>query len=102
MQKLLLISISYSQYGMAHFLLLCGPNIPLLRLKASSSWQGNNFGEFKVYYRNHLTRCMVYLGTVTERRKKERGNNLGDLLKKAKAEYSKDVPDPSRIFLLGP
>jgi len=81
---------------------LCGPNIPLLRLKASSSWQGNNFGEFRVYYRNHLTRCMVYLGTVTERRKKERGNNLGDLLKKAKAEYSKDVPDPSRIFLLGP
>jgi hypothetical protein len=44
---------------------------------------------------------MVYLGTVIERRRKERGNNLGDLLKKAAMEYSKDVSDPSKIFLLG-
>jgi hypothetical protein len=45
---------------------------------------------------------MVYLGTVMERRRKERGNNLGDLLKKAAAEYSNRVQDPSKIFLLGP
>jgi len=57
--------------------------------------------EFKVYYRDDPTRSMVYLGTVIERRKKERGNNLKDLLKKAIKEYSNDVQDPSKIFLLG-
>ena len=57
--------------------------------------------EFRVYYRNDLTRSMVYLGTVTERRRKERGNNLKDLLKKAMKEYSDYVEDPSKIFLLG-
>lgn len=62
---------------------------------------GKKSMEFKVYYRNDLTHSMVYLGTVIERRKKERGNNLGDLLKKAAKEYSHYVPDPSKIFLLG-
>ena len=62
---------------------------------------GENSGEFKVYYKNHLTQSMVYLGTVIERRKKERGNNLRDLLKKATKEYSDSVPDSSKIFLLG-
>jgi hypothetical protein len=57
--------------------------------------------EFKVYYRDDPTRSMVYLGTVIERRRKERGNNLGDLLKKAVKEYSNDGRDPSKIFLLG-
>ena len=57
--------------------------------------------EFKVYYRDDLTRSMVYLGTVIERRRKERGNNLRDLLKKAVKEYSNDVQDSSKIFLLG-
>ena len=57
--------------------------------------------EFKVYYRDDLTRSMVYLGTVIERRRKERGNNLRDLLKKAVTEYSNVVQDPSKIFLLG-
>jgi hypothetical protein len=80
---------------------LHGAHALLPRLKAVLSSPGKNFGEFKVYYRNDLTRCMVYLGTVIERRKKERGNNLGDLLKKAAMEYSNDVPDPSKIFLLG-
>ena len=56
--------------------------------------------EFKVYYRDDLARSMVYLGTVVERRRKERGNNLGDLLKKALKEYSDYVKDPSKIFLL--
>jgi hypothetical protein len=62
---------------------------------------GKNSGEFKVYYKDDLRQSMVYLGTVIERRKKERGNNLGDLLKKATKEYSDYVPDPSKIFLLG-
>jgi len=78
-----------------------GPHDFLPRLKAVPSLPGKNFGQFKVYYRNDLARCMVYLGTVIERRRKERGNNLGDLLKKAAMEYSKDVSDPSKIFLLG-
>jgi hypothetical protein len=57
--------------------------------------------EFKVYYRDDPTRSMRYLGTVIERRRKERGNNLRDLLKKAVVEYSHIVQDPSKIFLLG-
>ena len=57
--------------------------------------------EFKAYYRDDLTRSMVYLGAVIERREKERGNNLGDLLKKAIKEYADHVANPSEIFLLG-
>jgi len=57
--------------------------------------------EFKVYYRDDLTRSMVYLGAVTERRKRERRNNLGDLLKKAIKEYAEHIENPSKIFLLG-
>lgn len=78
-----------------------GPHPLLLRLKTGPSSSGRNFAEFKVYYRDGVTRHMVYLGTVIERRRKERGNNLGDLLKKATMEYSDHVPDPSKIFLLG-
>ena len=77
------------------------PHALLPRLDIVLSSAGKNFGEFKVYYRDDLTRCMVYLGTVIERRRKERGNNLGDLLKKAATEYSNHVRDPSKIFLLG-
>ena len=57
--------------------------------------------EFKVYHRDDLTRSMVYLGTVIERRRKERGSNLKDLLKKAIKEYPDYVENPSKIFLLG-
>ena len=57
--------------------------------------------EFKVYHREDPTRSMVYLGTVIERRRKERGSNLNDLLKKAIKEYSDYVENPSKIFLLG-
>ena len=56
--------------------------------------------EFKVYYRDDLTRSMVYLGTVIERRRKERGSNLQDLLKKVIKEYSDYVRDPSKMFLM--
>jgi hypothetical protein len=78
------------------------PHALLPRLEAVSPSPGKNCGEFKVYYRDDLTRSVVYLGTVIERRRKERGNNLGDLLKKATAEYSNHVQDLSKIFLLGP
>ncbi len=57
--------------------------------------------EFKVYWRDGLSLSIVYLGTVIERRKKERGNNLQDVLKKATKEYSGYVENPSEIFLLG-
>jgi len=77
------------------------PRALLPKLETVPSSSGKNYGEFKVYYRDDLTRCMVYLGTVIERRRKERGNNLGDLLKKAAMEYSNHIPDPSKIFLLG-
>ncbi len=73
----------------------------LLRLDTGLSSSGKNSGGFKVYYRDGPTRRMVYLGTVIERRRKERGNNLRDLLTKATMEYSDHVPDPSKIFLLG-
>jgi hypothetical protein len=57
--------------------------------------------EFKVYYRDHPAQSLVLLGKVMERRRKERGNNLKDLLKKAIMDYSDRVKDPSAVFLLG-
>ncbi len=71
------------------------------RMEAELLSSGKKPVEFKVYHRDDLTRSMVYLGTVIERRKKERGNNLKDLLKKAIKEYSAYVENPSNIFLLG-
>ena len=62
---------------------------------------GKNPVQFKVYHRDNETHSIVYLGTVIERRRKERGNNLKDLLKKAIKEYSDYVENPSKIFLLG-
>ncbi len=79
-----------------------GSRALLPRLEGGRSSSGKNCGEFKVYYREGRTCCMVYLGTVMERRRRERGDNLGDLLKKAVTEYASHVRDPSRIFLLGP
>jgi hypothetical protein len=57
---------------------------------------------FRVYCRNYATRSMVLLGKVIERRTKERGNNLKDLLVRAVKDYSGCVEDPSMIFLWGP
>jgi len=57
--------------------------------------------EFKVYWRNRITRSVTFLGRVTERRKKERRNNFTDLLKRAIKDFSDQVKDPSGIFLLG-
>ncbi len=56
--------------------------------------------EFKVYYGDRLTRSTVFLGKIIERRRKERGDNLKDLLGKAIKQYSDHVKDPSTIFLL--
>jgi hypothetical protein len=58
--------------------------------------------EFKVYCRDSYTRSMIFLGKMIERRTKERGKNLKDLLLKAMEDYSDRVKDPSTIFLLSP
>lgn len=58
--------------------------------------------EFKVYYRDRISRSIVLVGKIIERRMKERGNNLRDLLSKARKEFSQYVTDPSFLFLLGP
>lgn len=57
--------------------------------------------EFKVYHRDQLTRSAVLLGKIIKRRRKERGDNVKDLLRKAIKQYSDYVEDPSAIFLLG-
>ncbi len=53
--------------------------------------------EFRVYAAKPL---IIVIGKITERRTKERGNNLKDLLAKAVKEYSACVADPSTIFLV--
>ncbi|MGQ9509495.1 MAG: hypothetical protein ACUVTN_08885 [Thermodesulfobacteriota bacterium] len=58
--------------------------------------------EFKVYYRDMVSRSILLIGRITERRRKERKNNLRDLLAKARREFSSFVSDPSLLFLLGP
>lgn len=63
---------------------------------------GKKATEFKVYCRDEITRSMVLLGKIDERRMKERQNNLGDLLFKARKDFLDRVSDPSLIFLLGP
>jgi hypothetical protein len=61
---------------------------------------GRKAVEFKVYYRDPLTRSTVFLGKIIERRRKERGDNLKGLLNKAIKQYSDQVVDPSTMFLL--
>jgi hypothetical protein len=56
--------------------------------------------QFRVYCRDNVTRSMSLLGKVIERRTKERGKNLKDLLVKAVKDYSNCIADPSAIFLL--
>ncbi len=55
---------------------------------------------FRVYHRDPLTRSSVSIGKIIERRRKERGDNLKDLLSKAIEQYADHVKDPSTIFLL--
>jgi hypothetical protein len=72
------------------------------RKEENSALSGKKAAEFKVYHRDGVTRSTVFLGKIIERRRKERGNNLKDLLGKAVRQYSDDVKNPSTIFLLGP
>ncbi len=57
--------------------------------------------EFKVYSRDEVNRSIKLLGKIIERRKKERKNNLSDLLIKARKDFSEFVVNPSQIFLMG-
>lgn len=56
--------------------------------------------EFRVYCRDKTTRTIRLLGSVTERRTKERGKNLDDLLVKAVRDYSRCAADPSQYLFL--
>ncbi len=78
-------------------------SLPLLdEVEVSPLSHGKEPAEFKVYLRNHVTRSITFLGRVIERRTRERGNNLNDLLVKAVRDYSGYVAEPSTIFLLSP
>ncbi len=76
--------------------------LPLMdRIGISPLSPGKKAVEFKVYCRNRITKSMIFLGNILERRTKERGNNLKDLLVKAVEDYSYGVEGASTIFLLG-
>ena len=71
------------------------------RIGTSPFLPGKKKVEFKVYCRKPITKSMIFLGNILERRIKERGNNLRDLLVKAVKDYSYRIEDASTIFLLG-
>ena len=76
--------------------------LPLMdRIGISRLPPGKKAVEFKVYRRDPLTKSMIFLGNILERRTKERGNNLRDLLVKAVKDYSYCIEGASTIFLLG-
>ncbi len=76
-------------------------SLPLLdEVEISPLSYGKKAAEFKVYLRDHVTRSITFLGRVIERRTRERGNNLKDLLVKAVRDYSDYAAEPSTIFLL--
>ncbi len=78
-------------------------SLPLMdEIEISPLSPGKKAAEFKVYWRNHVTRSIAFLGRVIERRNRERGNNFNDLLVKAVRDYSGYAADPSTIFLLSP
>jgi len=78
-------------------------SLPLMdEVEISPLSPGEKAAEFKVYRRNHVTHSITFLGRVIERRTRERGNNLNDLLVKAVKDYSDYAADPSTIFLLSP
>ncbi len=78
-------------------------SFPLLdRIGIRPLLPGKKAVAFRVYCRDPVTRSISFLGTVIERRNRERGNNLNDLLVKAVKDYSDYVADLSTIFLLGP
>ncbi len=55
---------------------------------------------FNIYYRDPSSKSIQFRGKVIERRLRERGNNLKDLLAKIRRDYSYRVIDPNGIFLL--
>ncbi len=69
---------------------------------ASPSSPGKKAVEFKVYRRDRGTRSIVFLGNILERRTKERGDNITDLLGKVMKDNSYCIDGTSTIFLLGP
>ena len=76
--------------------------LPLMdRIGISPVSPGKKAVEFKVYCRDPVTKSMISLGNIFERRTKERGNNLRDLLVKAVRDYSYYIEGASTIFLLG-
>lgn len=75
--------------------------LPLMdRIRISPISPGKKAVEFKVYFRDPIKKSIIFLGNVLERRTKERGNNLRDLLVKAVKDYSSCVEVASTIFLL--
>lgn len=78
-------------------------SLPLLDgIEISPLPPGKKAADFRVYCWDPVTRSTTFLGWVIERRDRERGNNLNDLLVKAVKDYSDCVEDPSTIFLLSP
>ncbi len=70
-------------------------------IEEESIWTEQKNAEFKVYYKDAPAGSAVFLGKVMERRRKERGNNLKDLLNKVIVDYSDRIKNPSAVFLLG-
>jgi hypothetical protein len=76
--------------------------LPLMdRIGIGSLPPAKNAVELKVYCRDPVTKSITFLGNILERRTKERGNNLRDLLGKVVEDYSYCIEDASAIFLLG-
>jgi len=76
--------------------------LPLVnRIGISPLSPGKKAVEFKVYCRDPIKKSMIFLGNILERRTKERGNNLRELLVKAVKDYSYCIEGASTIFLLG-
>lgn len=76
--------------------------LPLMdRIGISPVLPRKKAAEFKVYCRDPIKKSMNFLGNILERRTKERGNNLRDLLVKAVKDYSYCIEGVSTIFLLG-
>jgi hypothetical protein len=77
-----------------------GPFLPFKKkMDMEPAGPGRKVLEFKVCYKHGP---IQFLGKIAERRKKERVDNLRDLLDKAIRDFSDQVEDPSGIFLLGP
>jgi len=76
--------------------------LPLMdRIGISPLSPGKKAVEFKVYCRDPIKKSMIFLGNIFERRTRERGNNLRELLVKAVKDYSYCIEGASTIFLLG-